>query len=124
MLTILSAVGLVNLETLPAALLLAGGFLTVTFFEGQIIQPLVLGRRLQLNPIAVLLGMWLLWALWGVAGVVLAVPLLLTIKVLAAHIKSMHSLHPLIGAFPACGSGSESAVPAPAVGTREFSLVP
>src|SRR5271156_2178188 len=103
MLTILSAVGLVNLETLPAALLLAGGFLTVTFFEGQIIQPLVLGRRLQLNPIAVLLGMWLLWALWGVAGVVLAVPLLLTIKVLAAHVESLHSLHPLIGALPPRG---------------------
>lgn len=124
MLTILAAVGLVNLNTLPQVLLLTGGFLTVTFFEGQIIQPLVLGRRLQLNPIAVLLGMWLLWALWGVAGVVLAVPLLLTIKVLAGHIKSMHSLHPLIGALPVYSNDAASADRAPAVGGRKFSLAP
>jgi predicted PurR-regulated permease PerM len=123
-LIILIAVGLVNLETLPQVLLLAGGFLTVTFFEGQIIQPLVLGRRLQLNPIAVLLAMWLLWALWGVAGVVLAVPLLLTIKVLAAHIKSMHSLHPLIGALPVSRDESQPASQTPGVGSGKLSLAP
>jgi predicted PurR-regulated permease PerM len=124
MLVILSAVGLVNLATLPQVLLLGAGFLMVTFFEGQIIQPLVLGRRLQLNPIAVLLGMWLLWALWGVAGVVLAVPLLLTANVLAAHIKPMRSLHPLIGALPVCSSEPAAADRAPAVSARKLSLAP
>jgi predicted PurR-regulated permease PerM len=122
-LIILSAVGLVNLDTLPQVLLLAAGFLTVTFFEGQIIQPLVLGRRLQLNPIAVLLAMWLLWALWGVAGVVLAVPLLLTIKVLAAHITSLHALQPLIGALPVSNSPTAAAGKAP-LATRKLSLAP
>jgi len=102
-LTILATVGLVNLNSLPQVFLLAGGFLLITFFECQIIQPLVLGRRLQLNPMAVLLGMWLLWALWGVAGVVLAMPLLLSLKVLAIHVEALRSLHPLIGALPMRG---------------------
>ena len=103
-LIILMTVGLVNLETLPSVFVVGGGFLLITFFEGQLIQPLVLGRRFQLNPMAVLVGMWLLWALWGVAGVVLAVPLLISIKVLAAHVESLHSLQPLIGALPPRGS--------------------
>ena len=123
-LTLLMAVGLVNLDTLPPVFLLGGGFLLVTFFEGQIIQPLVLGRRLQLNPMAVLLGMWLLWALWGVAGVVLAVPLLLTVKVLAAHIESLHSLHPLIGALPPRGHRTAAAGQMRAVNGSKLSLVP
>jgi predicted PurR-regulated permease PerM len=123
-LSILMAVGLVNLDTLPSVFLLGGGFLLVSFFEGQIIQPLVLGRRLQLNPMAVLLGMWLLWALWGVAGVVLAVPLLLTFKVLAAHVESLRSLHPLIGALPPRGSRMAAAARLRAVNGGKLSLVP
>jgi predicted PurR-regulated permease PerM len=59
-----------------------------------------MSRRLQFYPMAVLVGMWLLWAPWGVAEVVLAVPLLISIKVLAAHVESLHSLQPLIGALP------------------------
>jgi predicted PurR-regulated permease PerM len=123
-LVILMTVGLVNLDTLTSVFLLGGGFLVVTFFEGQIIQPLVLGRRLQLNPMAVLLGMWLLWALWGVAGVVLAVPLLLTVKVLAAHVESLHSLHPLIGALPPRGIRAAAAGRLRAVSGGKLSLVP
>ena len=123
-LTLLMAVGLVNLSALPAVSLLGGGFLLVTFFEGQIIQPLVLGRRLQLNPMAVLLGMWLLWALWGVAGVVLAVPLLLTLKVLAAHVEALHSLHPLIGALPPRGQRAAVTRRLRAVSSGKLSLVP
>jgi predicted PurR-regulated permease PerM len=123
-LVILMTVGLVNLDTLTSVFLVGGGFLVVTFFEGQIIQPLVLGRRLQLNPMAVLLGMWLLWALWGVAGVVLAVPLLLTVKVLAAHVESLHSLHPLIGALPPRGIRAAAAGRLRAVSGGKLSLVP
>jgi predicted PurR-regulated permease PerM len=123
-LMILMAVGLVNLDNLTSVFMLGGGFLLITFFEGQIIQPLVLGRRLALNPMAVLLGMWLLWALWGVAGVVLAVPLLLTIKVLAAHVESLHSLHPLIGALPPRGARAPAAGHLRAVSGGKLSLVP
>jgi predicted PurR-regulated permease PerM len=124
-LTLLTIVGLVNFQTLSPVFMLAGGFLIVTFIEGQFIQPLVLGRRLQLNPMAVLLGMWLLWALWGAAGVVLAVPLLLCVKVLAAHIESLRGLYPLIGALPRRGKrGMPAAAAASAVGSHKLSLAP
>ena len=113
----LVAIGLVNFNTLPPVLLLAGSFLLITSIEGQIIQPLVIGRRLQLNPIAVLLCMWLLWALWGIAGLVLAMPLLLTIKVFVSHVDAWRGLRPLIDAVAA-------PAPAPARGTRAASARP
>lgn len=123
-LSLLTVVGLVNFDTLSPVFMLAGGFLLITFIEGQFVQPLVLGRRLQLNPMAVLLGMWLLWALWGVAGVVLAVPLLLCVKVLAVHIDALRSLHPLIGALPRRGRRNVKASTTTAVGAQKLSLVP
>ena len=85
---VLAFFGLVNADTLGAALLPAGCFVALTTIEGQIISPAILGRHLSLSPVAILL--WLMtWGwLWGIPGVLLGVPMLMVLKIVCDRLDA------------------------------------
>jgi predicted PurR-regulated permease PerM len=85
--TILTIVGLVHFDQLGQAMLPALCFIVFTIVEGNLITPMVLGRRMRVSPIAILL--WLLiWGwLWGIPGALLAVPMLTSVKLIAERIR-------------------------------------
>jgi hypothetical protein len=58
---------------------------TTTFIEGQLVQPMLVGRRLELNPLLIFLALWLGGFYWGIAGVILATPVLVAFKVIAEN---------------------------------------
>ncbi len=79
-LLLLTAVALVSFDGAARALTVAVAYLVLTTFEGQVLQPVLVGRRLDVSPPVVLLGLWFGGWLWGVAGVALAMPLLVSVK--------------------------------------------
>jgi predicted PurR-regulated permease PerM len=57
----------------------------------NLLYPKIIGRRLQLNPLAVTLSL-LFWGwLWGAMGLILAVPLTAAIKIIFDHVESLRS---------------------------------
>ncbi len=80
---ILALAGIVTFPTVVHGLLPAAAFLTITSVEGQFLTPLIVGRRVALNPFAVFLSMALWTWLWGPAGTFLSVPLLIAAMALA-----------------------------------------
>jgi predicted PurR-regulated permease PerM len=84
-LMVVSVVALVTFDSIAHVLLVSASYLGLATIEGQIIEPIFFGRRLQINPVVVFIALWLGGWLWGIAGVVLAVPVLLAIKVAAAR---------------------------------------
>ncbi len=84
-LAILTVVALVTFDTVPQALAVTGSYLGLVAIEGQIVQPVLVGRRLDLNPIVVFLALWVGGWMWGIAGVVFALPVLVATKVAARH---------------------------------------
>jgi predicted PurR-regulated permease PerM len=57
----------------------------------NLLYPKIIGRRLQLNPLAVTLAL-LFWGwLWGAMGLILAVPLTAAIKIIFDHVESLRS---------------------------------
>ena len=64
---------------------MGASYLALTTIEGQVVQPLVVGRRLELNPMIVFLALWCGGSFWGIAGIVIAVPALVALKVIAEH---------------------------------------
>jgi predicted PurR-regulated permease PerM len=86
-LLVLTLVALVSFDNLTRVLAVAGGYVALAAVEGQFIQPLLVGRRLQLNPMLVFLALWFGGMFWGVAGIVLATPALVALKVIAAHAR-------------------------------------
>jgi predicted PurR-regulated permease PerM len=83
---ILFAVGLVTFPSLGYALLPPAAFVALTTIEGHILTPAVLGRRLTLNPLAVLLALAFWTWMWGPMGAFLAVPLTLMGLVTINHL--------------------------------------
>jgi predicted PurR-regulated permease PerM len=81
----LTLVAFVSFETVGPVLAVAGTYLVLATIEGQVVQPLLVGRRLELNPIIVFLALWFGGWFWGVAGIVIAVPALVALKVVAQH---------------------------------------
>jgi hypothetical protein len=73
---LLVVVGFSHFETPLAALSVPGVFLALHLIEGQLVTPLIVGRRLALDPVMVFLALILFGWLWGVAGLLLAMPLL------------------------------------------------
>jgi predicted PurR-regulated permease PerM len=89
MLVVLSIAGLATFEPIGQALLVPGGYLAIDFIQANFVSPAVLGRRLTLNPVAILIGLALWYELWGVPGVFIAVPLLSTFKICCDHIATL-----------------------------------
>jgi predicted PurR-regulated permease PerM len=87
-LLILTVVALVSFDGLSRVLAVAGSYVALAAVEGQVIQPLAVGRRLQLNPMLVFLALWFGGMFWGIAGIVLATPALAALKVIASHSRA------------------------------------
>jgi len=81
--------GVLSFETLPEAIAPAAALVAVHALESNIVSPLVVSRRLELNPLAVFLAV-LLWGwLWGVAGALIAVPVLLALRIACQRIRNV-----------------------------------
>ena len=82
---ILSLVGYLQYDDIAQALLAPGAFLVLNILEGQFITPAMLGRRFNINPLVVVLWMFLWSWLWGAAGLLLAIPMLMCFKIALKH---------------------------------------
>jgi predicted PurR-regulated permease PerM len=84
-LTILTVVAFVSFDSVAHVAVVAACFLGLATIEGQLIQPVFLGRRLHLNPIIVFVALWVGGWLWGIPGVIFALPVLVAVKVASAQ---------------------------------------
>ena len=89
-LVVLTVVAFVSFDGVGRVIMVAATYLGLATIEGQIVQPLLVGHRLDLSPVIVFLALWFGGWFWGVAGVVMAVPGLVALKVAAEH--SQHGL--------------------------------
>ena len=83
---ILSAVGIVTFSTLGAGLIAPLAFVGLTFLEGHFITPTIIGRRLELNALAVFIALAFWTWLWGPMGGFLSSPLLIVALILKEHL--------------------------------------
>jgi predicted PurR-regulated permease PerM len=89
-LAILTVVALVTFSSTAHVLLVSACYPALATVEGHVVEPVFLGRRLDLSPIWVLFALWIGAWLWGVAGMVLALPALLAIRVAARMAGAPH----------------------------------
>ncbi|HUR95954.1 MAG TPA: AI-2E family transporter [Gemmatimonadales bacterium] len=97
MLGTLTMAGLVTFPDVSHALLVPGAYLAINLIQANFVTPAVLGRRLTLNPVAILVGLVFWWWIWGVGGAFIAVPLLATLKIFCDHIESLAPVGEFLG---------------------------
>ncbi len=67
-------------------------FLVLTTLEGQVIQPLLVGRRMELNVVVTFLSIMFGGWIWGLGGLFIAVPTLVVLKICADHIAAFDTI--------------------------------
>jgi len=86
MFAVLVVVGIVAFPTLGGAMMAPLAFGAVIFLEGHFITPTIIGRRLELNALAVLLALAFWTWLWGPMGGFLSSPLLIVALIVKEHL--------------------------------------
>jgi predicted PurR-regulated permease PerM len=87
--SIVTLVAAVTLGGINEILMVPAVYLGLNLLEEYVLLPLVMGRRLMLNPVIVLVWM-IFWAwLWGVRGALMAVPLLAIVKIMCDRIEPL-----------------------------------
>jgi predicted PurR-regulated permease PerM len=81
--------GIVTLSWPWFAFLPAVLYLMIHVVEGEIVTPLLLAGRFNLNPVLVIVSLFFWHALWGIPGALLAVPLLAVFKIVCDHVEPL-----------------------------------
>ena len=96
-LIVVTVVAVVTFDGLGHVMGVALSDLGLAAIEGQIVQPIMVGRRLEVNPLLIFLGLWFGGILWGIAGVILATPILVALKVIAENAHDGQSMLQFLG---------------------------
>lgn len=95
--SIVTLVAAITFEEIVAILLVPAAYFSLNLLEEYVVLPLVMGRRLMLNPVIVLLWIFF-WAwLWGIPGALMAVPLLSIFKIVCDRFEPLNGLGEFIG---------------------------
>jgi predicted PurR-regulated permease PerM len=96
-LIVVTLVAIVSFDGLGHAVGVALSYLGLAVVEGQIVQPLLVGRRHEVNPLLIFVGLWFGGIFWGIAGVILATPILVALKVIAENAIHGESMMQFLG---------------------------
>ncbi len=89
---VLMIVGFVTFDEPWRAILPAIIYLVLHGVESNVITPLILGRRLTLNPLVIFISLMFWTWLWGIPGALLSIPMLMMMKILCDHFKPLASI--------------------------------
>ena len=96
-LSVITIVSILTFDDLARALVPAAVYFVINFIEGSFVTPMVMGRRLTLNPVIVFLGIVFWGWLWGIPGALLAVPLLAMFKILCDNLEPLSPIGEFLG---------------------------
>ena len=88
---ILTVVGVISFSTIGAGLIAPLAFVGLTFLEGHFVTPTIIGRRLELNALAVFIALAFWTWLWGPMGGFLSSPLLIVALIVKDHLLPVDS---------------------------------
>jgi predicted PurR-regulated permease PerM len=83
---ILAVVGVIAFPTLGAGLIAPLAFVGIAFVEGHFVTPTIIGRKLELNALAVFVALAFWTWLWGPMGGFLSSPLLIVALIVKEHL--------------------------------------
>lgn len=88
---------LITYGTLGTPLIVAGIFASGQFIDNNFLTPIIIGSKVNLNPLFTIVSLIIGGLLWGVAGLILFIPFLGIAKVIFDNIPSLYPYGYLIG---------------------------
>jgi len=72
-------------------------YIIVQLIQGWLLEPLILGPEVKINPLFTIIALVIGQLLWGIPGIILAIPLLAILKIIFDHIEPLKPYGFLIG---------------------------
>lgn len=104
-------VALISFESLSFAIIPPLLFAALAIIEGQFVTPILLGRRLELNSVAIFICVALWSWLWGIVGAIIAVPLLVAVKVFCDHFEGLNAFGEFLSGQPSASPAEQNNPP-------------
>lgn len=79
-------------------LLMAAGLMLTQFIIGNIVEPKITGKSLNVSPIVILMSLIFWGYIWGIVGMMLAVPLTSALKIFFSNIPVLKPIADIISA--------------------------
>jgi len=76
-----------------------GIYAIIQFIQGWVLEPLIVGSEVKINPLFTIIALVIGGLLWGLPGVFLAIPLMAMLKIVCDHIDPLKPYGFLIGAI-------------------------
>ncbi|MFO7655199.1 MAG: AI-2E family transporter [Candidatus Krumholzibacteriia bacterium] len=95
--SVITVVSLLSFDSAGRALVVPLVYGAINFTEGNLMTPLLLGRHLVLNPVAIFVALMFWGWLWGIPGALLAVPLLAIFKIICDNLAPLQPLGEFLG---------------------------
>ncbi|MCH8960809.1 MAG: AI-2E family transporter [Bacteroidetes bacterium] len=101
------SLALIQFESLPKVAWLGVCLIATQFVVGQVLDPRLIGKRINLSPVVLLFALIFWGWMWGIIGMLLAVPLTVVIKIVLENVAGLRFLSVLMsaGAVPQEGEG-------------------
>jgi predicted PurR-regulated permease PerM len=96
-LVIVGVAAITVFDNIGQALLVPGAFLLLNILESNVVTPTLMGRQFPLNTVALFIGIMFWGYIWGIAGAILAVPMMVTLKILCDHIPALRPFGEFLG---------------------------
>ncbi len=114
---IAAVVALVQFDTMTPFVIILLGCGTIQFVVGNILEPSIAGKSLNLSPLMVILALTFWTTIWGIPGALLSVPITVCVLIILSHLPETRPLATLIsgdGRLPE----SERALPSTPTGEQ------
>ena len=93
----------------PTKMIITLFFMTaINFCLGNIIEPRVQGKNLGLSPFIIIASLSVWGYIWGFVGLILAVPMMVTLKIICENFSLLQPVSVIIGSFPPEDSKKET----------------
>ena len=89
-------VALVQFDSMTMALTVLAAVGAAQFVFGNVLDPMVTGKSLQMSPLAIVVSLTFWSAIWGVVGMFLAVPMMVLMIIVCEQIPSLRSIAVLL----------------------------
>ena len=72
-------------------------YLVVQFIQTYVLEPMVVGKQVNINPLFTIIAIVIGEMIWGIAGMILAIPILGMLKIFFDHVPTLKPYGFLIG---------------------------
>ncbi len=101
------SLALIQFESLPKVAWLGVCLFATQFVVGQVLDPRLIGKRINLSPLVLLFALMFWGWMWGIIGMLLAVPIMVVIKIVLENVAGLRFISVLMsaGAVPQQSEG-------------------